>query len=91
MEIEKVFPSARKSVSSNSNEDFLKQKLPVNGFPVQELVEIESICFPPAENSYWELLCKSVLRCVFVWEFEAFCIVQPQLRKRIALLTAEEH
>lgn len=60
MEIEKVFPSARKSVSSNSNEDFLKQKLPVNGFPVQELVEIESICFPPAENSYWELLSKKV-------------------------------
>ena len=35
------------------------------------------------KSSHWELLCKkSVLGCVFVWEFELFWIIQLQVRQK---------
>ena len=44
------------------------------------------------KSSHWKLSRKNcVLRCVFVWEFEVFWIVQPQLRTGVALLQAKTH
>ena len=44
------------------------------------------------KSSHWKLSRKSyVLRCVFVWEFEVFWMVQPQLRTGVALLQAKTH
>ena len=43
-----------------------------------------------SESSHRELFCKKcVLKYVFVWDFEVFWIIQPQLRKRAVLLKVE--
>ena len=44
------------------------------------------------KSSHWKLSRKKcVLRCVSVWEFEIFWIVQRQLRAGVALLQAKTH
>ena len=43
-----------------------------------------------SESSHRELSCKKcVLKYAFVWDFEVFWIIQPQLRKKTVLLKVE--